>query len=82
MAAWLEVNVPEGLTVFDLPVKLRRCLRTNNLLEHLNREIKRRTRVATRALPCATSRSKAAQVAQTTSSTVSSSASGRILPKA
>ena len=37
--------MPEGLTVFNLPVKLRRRLRTNNLLERLNREIKRRTRV-------------------------------------
>jgi len=47
LAAWLETNAPEGLTVFNLPVKLRRRLRTNNLLERLNREIKRRTRVAT-----------------------------------
>ena len=47
LATWLEANVPEGLTVFKLPVKLRRRLRTNNLLERLNREIKRRTRVAT-----------------------------------
>ena len=47
LAAWLEANAPEGLTVFNLPVKLRRRLRTNNLLERLNREIKRRTRVAT-----------------------------------
>jgi len=47
LAAWLEGNVPEGLTVFDIPVKHRRRLRTNNLLERLNREIKRRTRVAT-----------------------------------
>jgi transposase-like protein len=47
LATWLEANVPEGLTVFTLPIKLRRRLRTNNLLERLNREIKRRTRVAT-----------------------------------
>ena len=47
LAAWLEANVPEGLTVFDFPAKHRRRLRTNNLLERLNREIKRRTRVAT-----------------------------------
>ncbi len=47
LAAWLESNVPEGLTVFALPAKLRRRLRTNNVLERLNREIKRRTRVAT-----------------------------------
>ena len=47
LAAWLEGNVPEGLTVFDFPAEHRRRLRTNNMLERLNREIKRRTRVAT-----------------------------------
>jgi transposase-like protein len=47
LAAWLEANVPEGLTVFDFPAEHRRRLRTNNGLERLNREIKRRTRVAT-----------------------------------
>ena len=46
LAAWLEANVPEGLTVFDFPSAHRRRLRTNNGLERLNREIKRRTRVA------------------------------------
>ena len=47
LAAWLETSVPEGLTVFDFPLEHRRRLRTNNSLERLNREIKRRTRVAT-----------------------------------
>jgi putative transposase len=37
----------EGLTVFALPAAHRRRLRTSNLLERLNKEIKRRTRVAT-----------------------------------
>ena len=46
LAAWLESNVPQGLTVFDFPADHRRRLRTNNNLERLNREIKRRTRVA------------------------------------
>ena len=46
LAAWLEANVPEGLTVFDFPSEHRKRLRTNNGLERLNREIKRRTRVA------------------------------------
>lgn len=44
---WLETNVPEGLTVFELPPSHRRRLRTTNMLERLNQEIKRRTRVAT-----------------------------------
>ena len=46
-AAWLEQAVPEGLTVLALPAAYRRRLRTSNVLERLNREIKRRTRVAT-----------------------------------
>ena len=47
LAAWMEENVPEGLTVFGLPASHRRRLRTTNMLERLNRELKRRTRVAT-----------------------------------
>lgn len=47
LAAWIEENVPEGLTVFRLPTSHRRRLRTANMLERLNREVKRRTRVAT-----------------------------------
>jgi putative transposase len=47
LAGWMEANVPEGLTVFALPPEHRRRLRTSNLLERLNEEIKRRTRVAT-----------------------------------
>ncbi|MBX3649726.1 MAG: IS256 family transposase, partial [Rhodocyclaceae bacterium] len=46
LAAWLEANVPEGLAVFAFPAEHRRRLRTNNALERLNRELKRRTRVA------------------------------------
>jgi putative transposase len=47
LAAWLEENVPESLTVFRLPAAHRQRLRTTNMLERLNRELKRRTRVAT-----------------------------------
>jgi putative transposase len=47
LAAWLEENVPESLTVFRLPPAHRQRLRTTNMLERLSREIKRRTRVAT-----------------------------------
>jgi transposase-like protein len=46
LAAWLEANVPDGLAVFGVPANHRRRLRTNNCPERLNREIKRRTRVA------------------------------------
>lgn len=47
LANWLEENVPEALTVLGCPPPHRRRLRTTNGLERLNREIKRRTRVAT-----------------------------------
>jgi putative transposase len=47
LAAWLEANVPESLTVFRLPPSHRRRLRTTNMLERIHRELKRRTRVAT-----------------------------------
>ncbi|HEU5118093.1 MAG TPA: IS256 family transposase [Isosphaeraceae bacterium] len=47
LADWMEANVPEGLTAFALPSSHRRRLRTTNMLERINREIKRRTRVAT-----------------------------------
>jgi transposase-like protein len=46
-ANWLEANIPEALTVFAFPAAHRRRLRTSNGLERLNKEIKRRTRVAT-----------------------------------
>ena len=38
--------LPEGFAVFDLPHAQRIRLRTTNGLERINREIKRRTRVA------------------------------------
>jgi putative transposase len=47
LVEWMEQNVSEGLTVFTLPAAHRRKLRTTNMLERLNKEIKRRTRVAT-----------------------------------
>ena len=46
LSAWLEANVPESLTVFQFPATHRRRLRTSNLLERTNQELKRRTRVA------------------------------------
>lgn len=47
LAAWIETNIPEGLSVFALPAAHRKRLRTTNMLERLNKEIRRRTRVAT-----------------------------------
>jgi len=45
LADWAEGAIPEGLVVFQIPPKHRRQLRTNNMLERLNKEIYRRTRV-------------------------------------
>lgn len=47
LATWIEESVPEGLAVLDLPTHHRRRLGSTNMLERLNREIKRRTAVAT-----------------------------------
>ena len=43
---WLEENIDEGLTVYQFPKEHRKKLRTSNGMERVNREIKRRTRVA------------------------------------
>jgi len=46
LSNWMEDALPEGLTAFDLPTAHLRRIRTSNLLERLNREINRHTRVA------------------------------------
>jgi transposase-like protein len=45
LADWMEMNIPEGFTVFSFPKEHQRRLRTANGLERLSQEIKRRTRV-------------------------------------
>lgn len=45
LAAWMEANVPEGLTIFAFPAAHQRRLRTTNGLERVSREVHRRTRV-------------------------------------
>lgn len=47
LAEWAEEALPEGLTILGFPEAHRRRLRTTNVLERLNKELKRRTRVAT-----------------------------------
>jgi transposase-like protein len=44
---WVENSIDEGLTCFSFPEAHRKKNRTVNGLERLNREIRRRTRVAT-----------------------------------
>jgi len=47
LADWAEKYIPEGLAVLEEPKPYRKRLRTTNMLERQNKEIKRRTRVAT-----------------------------------
>ena len=47
LAAWAEENLVEGFAVFTLPPEHRVRMRTTNGVERLNKEIKRRTGVAT-----------------------------------
>jgi len=47
LSGWLEANVPDALTVLAFPATHRKRLRTSNLLERINKELRRRTRVAT-----------------------------------
>lgn len=47
LSQWLELNIPEGLAVFHFNVNHRRRMRTSNMAESVNKEIRRRTRVAT-----------------------------------
>ena len=47
LAKWAEHALPEGLAILDLPEHQRRRMRTSNAVEVVNKEIKRRTRVAT-----------------------------------
>lgn len=47
LASWAETALPEGFTVFAFDEHLRKRLRTSNVVERVNKEILRRTRVAT-----------------------------------
>ena len=47
LASWAETALPEGFTVFAFDEELRKRLRTSNVVERLNKEILRRSRVAT-----------------------------------
>ncbi len=46
LSEWMTNNIPEGFAVFSFPVDHWIKIRTNNVTERLNREIKRRTHVA------------------------------------
>ena len=43
LSAWMEGNIPEGLPVLAFPAAIWQFLRTNNMVENLNRQIRQRT---------------------------------------
>lgn len=48
LSAWMEINIPEGLAIFHFDgCNRRKRLRTSNIAERVNKEIRRRTRVVT-----------------------------------
>ena len=42
---WLEENIEDTLAVYELPVHCRKKMKSTNMLERLNQELKRRSRV-------------------------------------
>lgn len=47
LAEWAAEAIPQGFAVYGLPPAHRKRMRTTNALERVNKELKRRTRVAT-----------------------------------
>ena len=45
LCEWMEANISEGLTIFSFPQVHLKKLRTSNLAERVNKEIKRRTSI-------------------------------------
>jgi putative transposase len=45
LSAWMESNIPEGLAIFHFEARYRKKLRTSNMPERVNKEIRRRTKV-------------------------------------
>ena len=45
LSSWMLDNLPEGFTFFNFPTGHWMRIRTSNVLERLNKEVKRRTRV-------------------------------------
>ena len=45
LSQWMEENIPEGLSIMAFPEAHQRRMRTSNMAERTNKEIRRRTRV-------------------------------------
>jgi transposase-like protein len=43
--SWMEENIPEGLAVFNFPSAHRQRIRTSNIAERINQELRRRTQI-------------------------------------
>jgi len=47
LSEWMETSIPESLVIFHFETSQRKRLRTSNMAERVNKEIRRRTRVVT-----------------------------------
>lgn len=47
LSEWMETSVPESLAIFRFETHHRKRLRTSNMAERVNKEVRRRTRVVT-----------------------------------
>jgi len=45
LSAWMSENLPEGFAAFQVPRIARKKVRSTNLAEYINKQVKRRTRV-------------------------------------
>ena len=45
IADWITENIEESLAVLDMPIEHRKKMKSTNMLERLNQEIKRRSKV-------------------------------------
>ena len=45
LADWLEENIEQCLTIIDCPAEVQRYIRTSNIMECVNSQLKRRTRL-------------------------------------
>ncbi len=47
LSEWMETSIPESLAIFHFETRHRKRLRTSNMAERVNKEVRRRTRVVT-----------------------------------
>ena len=42
---WIEENIEQCLTIIDCPAEVQRCIRTSNMMECVNSQLKKRKRL-------------------------------------